>query len=222
MTRNRLSSFVSLLVSFVRVSVCLGEVSLTGSCGRCEQANRTGRRRCYSSRRTRRACRITLGRTHWSSHRTYVQTRLISCSAYLNFIRLKFLSRLPISQEFLVAGPFNASLTLAAPPPSLTIFAINAYLVQTTKIVSPKPGGRTAEFKCRKQYLVREGERDGYSFEMFASQTRKRGQLVFDGSKIGKPGGLKKGEMWTWSKFGRIVSTVFPVDRDVNCRFSLS
>ena len=126
-----------------------------------------------------------------------------------HLIPAEVLSRLPISQEFLVAGPFNASLTFAAPPPSLTIFAINAYLVQTTKIVSPKPGGRTAEFKCRKQYLVREGERDGYSYEMFASQTRKRGQLVFDGSKIGKPGGLKKGEMWTWSKFGRIVSPTF-------------
>lgn len=36
--------------------------------------------------------------------------------------------------------------------------------------------------------------------------------MIFEGSKVGKMGGLKEGEMWKWNKFGRLVSRSFSLN----------
>lgn len=106
------------------------------------------------------------------------------------------------SQEFLVGGGLTTSLTLADPPAALTIFAVNVYLVQTTGITSTKPPFRSAESKGTKQFIARQGEKDGYADSGFAERARRKGKVLFEGGKTK----LKPGEMWTWEKFGRLVS----------------
>ncbi|KAL7410512.1 hypothetical protein BDY24DRAFT_399306 [Mrakia frigida] len=103
------------------------------------------------------------------------------------------------SNELVVGGCLVFSLVLVAPPPSLAVFAIQSYIVQTTTITSNRDRTKTAVKKSTKKWVLREGARGGWTLPNFAATSRAQG-VILDGSKVD----LGEGQVWKWSKAGRL------------------
>lgn len=106
----------------------------------------------------------------------------------------------------ILSAPFAVSLTLAAPPPTLTIFSVNAYLRQTTTSL-PKDGTPRV-IQGARRYIVREGMLGAYSDPGWAARARAgKGApgstgIILDSRREG----AAESGFWRFTKVGRLVS----------------
>lgn len=103
-------------------------------------------------------------------------------------------------QELLIGAPLVLSLTLLAPPPTLAILGIQAYVIQTT-ILTPSLQASSSRTSSKK-WILREGVTSGWSKSGFAERCRREGRVLMDGKKVK----LKDGDVWKWVGVGRLVS----------------
>ncbi|CDZ98247.1 hypothetical protein [Phaffia rhodozyma] len=103
------------------------------------------------------------------------------------------------SNEFIVAAPLSASLTLLSVPADLTIYAINIYIQQYVTVRQPK-SGLCETVASSKASIVQQGATGGYGAKGFAKAARERGDILMDGR-------AHAGELWKWFKIGRLPTS---------------
>lgn len=108
----------------------------------------------------------------------------------------------------ILAAPLGVTLTLASPPPALTIFAVHAFMIQVTTVL---PCDRPpSQIVGARRYIVREGERGASGVPGWAARARA-GKGAPGGNGIildNRREGASKGEYWRWTKVGRLVRRV--------------
>ena len=106
----------------------------------------------------------------------------------------------------ILSAPLGVTLTLASPPPALTIFAVNAYMRQTTTLLPTD--GVPSQIVGGRKYIVREGERGACGQPAWASRARA-GKGAAGGNGIildARRAGAEERAFWRWTQVGRLVS----------------
>lgn len=109
------------------------------------------------------------------------------------------------SSEFLVGAALGVSLTLAYPPNTLTIFALQVCIQQTIQL-SRTPKDKVVEIKGPKKIVYSVGPKSGFAAKDFMEKARKAGEVVFDGTKQGGKNGRDSDGGWVLKEMGRLVS----------------
>jgi hypothetical protein len=108
-------------------------------------------------------------------------------------------------QRLTIGLPLSCKLTLAAPPPDLTVFGIQVYLIQTVRLCSPT--GRIEMVESPRQSILQAGYLDRWQQPDFVRRAKNEhwAELLCDGSI---QGGCK-GDVWEWAADGVLVRLDF-------------
>lgn len=110
-----------------------------------------------------------------------------------------------------IASALCASLSIASPPPTLSIFAVSVYVQQTINLSSMRDASKTSCIKGPVRYIIKEGVDSGCGQSGFAERARKDGTVLFCAAASESRGskGKQREEGWSWKGIGRLVRSSF-------------
>ena len=102
------------------------------------------------------------------------------------------------SSQLTVGGPLDTLVHLVSPPPGLTLYAVNVYIVQTVEVTSTIDPRKTHKLVRPNAYIIQAGDKGPYDNVGAVERMRKSG-VLWENTEGGQ------GE-WLLERIARMVS----------------